>query len=143
MRRPFNLGVLAGLPVLILALMRFASAQTVGPDITRALGAAVVKVDVFSPAQSIRIENLPKGTDFVSTLFASLDEQLEGQPFVRRHAVEVLYAFEDGGIDEDWDFIPFGHTYDISAEYDVCNPDGTETQYRTEPVRVTHVEFHK
>lgn len=118
-------------------------AQTAQPDLTRILGTAKVEVDLFSPAQRIRVTGLPKGTDFVSALFVSQDELLGGQPWVMRHSNNLDEELEGGGYDEDWDGVTPGHLYDISVEYDVMNPDGTETHFRTESVRVLHLEWER
>lgn len=120
------------------------SAQTTQPDLTLPIGTARVLVDTFSPAQAIRIVDLPVGTVSACTLFKSLDETLKGQPYVPRHC-----TFSDdyeGGYSEDWDFIEPGHMYEISVEYQVdwyAKPGdpATTTAFRTKPVTVLHMAF--
>lgn len=120
---------------MILALL-FAFLQAVTP-----VGTAKLFIDPLSPQQTILVTNLPPNTVGVCTVFASLDEKLNGEQYKPRHC--LVGDFSDGGYDEDWDFIPLNHTYDVTVEYQVENPDKTLSEFVSNTVRVTHIEYPK
>lgn len=133
MRTLFLAAMIVGAPLL--------AAQTLQPDDTLPVGPARVLVDLFSPAQAIRVVDLPVGTTDACTLFKSLDETLDGKPYVPRHC-----WFSDdfeGGYSEDWDFIPTGHVYDVSVEYTVEWGSAGTKAFRTQPVRVARVRYER
>lgn len=113
--------------------------QTAPPDLKLPLGVATLKVDLFSPAQSIRVIGLPADTIGACTLYASLDETLEGAPYVPRHC--WFGEFVGGTYTDDWDYVPTGHTYDVSVEYQTEDAKGVIVNFRIEAVRVARVAF--
>lgn len=126
--------------ILVMAWAAMA-AQTMQPDLTIPLGTAKVMVDIYSPAQSIRILGLPSDTVGACTLYASTDETLEGQPYVPRHC---WFGDLGGFYEDDWDFIPPNHAYDISVEYQTGDLDGKVTgTFRTPAVHVFHLTWEK
>lgn len=96
-----------------------------------ALGLPTLSV-ALTPAKTITVKNVNPQAIGACTIFLSLDDHLDdGSPYAPRHCwffdndgtAGINYQYQD-----DWGYIPMGHTYDVSAEVYTDGPDGPTTE---------------
>jgi hypothetical protein len=130
---------------MLIALLLALFFQTATPALKP--GNAILKIDIMSPAQSIRVNKLPEHTVFACTVYASLDEKLgdTDEQYKPRHCWWIDPDDHMDGYGDDWSFIPVDHVYDVFVEYQVMKEPFTDPNvydtYVSNTVRVLHMQF--